>query len=129
MPFSGSRNNRKWKSGRIIITPNKYKESNHEQSIHYSTLAAMIVLLFLTARSVASNDTLVVYATPITVTLDSVIAQDQRAATPHGVYKLVSTDTPYVFNKSVVVNNSVSFVGVLGAQGRPQMHPAERSWR
>ncbi|GEM_PF-1074570 len=90
-----------------------------KQVFTIALLAAMIVLLFAPARSIASNDTLVVYATPITITLDSVIAQDQRAATPHGVYKLVSTDTPYVFNKSVVVNNSVSFVGVLGAQGRP----------
>ena len=59
-----------------------------KQVFTIALLAAMIVLLFVPARSVASNDTLVVYATPITVTLDSVIAQDQRAATPHGVISL-----------------------------------------
>ena len=65
----------------------------------------------------ATSDTLVIYSTPITDenTLDSVVAVNQHSGAPHLVYKLVSTDTPYVYNKTVVVDNSVTFVGVPAA--------------
>jgi len=83
-------------------------------------LLAMVVLVIAPTPSYgAAGDTLVVYATPITVTLDSVIAHDQSLATPHIVYKLVSTDTPYVFNKTIVINNSVTIIGNLGTGNRP----------
>ena len=82
-------------------------------------IAMMLILVAPSQSRAAAGDTLLVYATPITVTLDSVIAQDQRLATPHPVYKLVSTDTPYVFNKTIVINNSVTIIGQLGTQNRP----------
>lgn len=79
---------------------------------------AMMILLIAPHQSFAANDTLVVYASPISITLDSIVSKDQRTS-PHLVYKLVSVDTPYAFNAGIAVNNSVSFVGALGAQNRP----------
>jgi hypothetical protein len=77
------------------------------------------MVLIMTSRLAAqSSDTLVVYATPITITLDSVVNHDQ-ATLKHKAYKLVSTDTPYVFDASIVVDNSVTFIGKLGTNGRP----------
>lgn len=86
----------------------------------YGMLFIVVVMAFIAPhRSVAApGDTLVVYATPIDVTLDSVVNHDQATA-HHHVYVLASTDTPYTFNASVVVNDNVTFLGVLGSGGRP----------
>jgi hypothetical protein len=86
----------------------------------YAILSAAFMMLFVIPKDAfAANDTLVVYATPIANTLDKVVAQDQASATPHLVYQLVSVDTPYTFDATVAVNNSVTFIGKLGANNRP----------
>ncbi|HUI29509.1 MAG TPA: T9SS type A sorting domain-containing protein [Candidatus Acidoferrales bacterium] len=78
------------------------------------------VLFTLRGQSFAQgNDTLVIYATPITISLDSVINHDQAQATHHHVYVLASADTPYAFVSGVVVNDNVTIVGKLGTNGRP----------
>ena len=91
-----------------------------KRTIYPAILIAFAAALCLNGESFAAgNDTLVVYATPITIPLDSVINHDQAQATPHHVYLLASVDTPYTFVSGVVVDNSVSIVGVLGPNGRP----------
>ncbi len=86
----------------------------------YATLfVALMMLLIMPNHSFAANDTLVVYATPIANTLDKVVAQDQASGTPHLVYQLVSVDTPYTFDATVAVDNSVTFIGKSGSNGRP----------
>ncbi|HEY9165722.1 MAG TPA: T9SS type A sorting domain-containing protein [Candidatus Kryptonia bacterium] len=82
-------------------------------------LLAMVAFLALRGQVFAYGaDTLVVYATPINVTLDSVVSHDQATA-HHHVYVLASVDTPYTFLNTVLVNDNVTFLGVLGANGRP----------
>ena len=68
-------------------------------------------------RLLAQSNTLVIYATPVTPenTLDSVVAVDQHSGSPHAIYQLVSTDTPYVYDNTIVVDNNVSFIGVPAA--------------
>ncbi len=86
---------------------------------YLSLLFAAVVFLALRGQSFAYGaDTLVVYATPITVTLDSVVSHDQATA-HHHVYVLASADTPYTFLNTVLVNDNVTFLGVLGTNGRP----------
>ena len=88
--------------------------------IIYLTISIVMVFMMPNKLAAQTSDTLVVFASPIsdTNTLDAVVAADQAGA-HHLVYKLVSTDTPYVFNATVVVNNNVTFLGVLGKDGRP----------
>lgn len=87
---------------------------------NYLTLFfAMVMFLAMRSQSFAYGaDTLVVYATPIDVTLDSVVSHDQATA-HHHVYVLASTDTPYTFLNTVLVNDNVTFLGVVGTNGRP----------
>lgn len=84
----------------------------------YIVLSFVLVLMMSYRVAAQTSDTLVVYATPISVTLDSVVNHDQ-ATLKHHAYKLVSTDTPYVFDATVIVDGSVSIIGVLGTNGRP----------
>ncbi|MFZ1081916.1 MAG: hypothetical protein WAO19_08320, partial [Candidatus Kryptoniota bacterium] len=90
-----------------------------KQNFYLTICAAMVIVFMMPGRSAAQSDTLVIYATPESISLDSVINHDQAQATPHAVYELASTDTPYTFINGVVINHSVTITGVLGAGGRP----------
>lgn len=81
-------------------------------------LAMAMFLAFRGESFAAGSDTLVVYATPISVSLDSVINHDQATA-HHHVYVLASTDTTYTFINGIVVNDNVTIIGRLGTNGRP----------
>ncbi|MCL5267436.1 MAG: T9SS type A sorting domain-containing protein [Bacteroidetes bacterium] len=65
------------------------------------------------------NDTLVVYANGPTI--DQVINSDTTTSgqQAHSVYKLVSLDTTYVFLGQITPRSDVTFLGVLGSDGRP----------
>ena len=81
-------------------------------------LAFMICIL--PYKSFAQSGTLVIYASLTeTSSLDAIIAADQSSGSPHLVYQLASTDTPYIFYAPIVIDNSVTISGVLGANNRP----------
>ena len=86
-------------------------------SYYYLTIL-LLAVLFLPSKGIAqSSDVLNIYATPLP--LDSVISMDQQSGNPHSIYKLVSTDTTYVFDKTSVFDYSVTIEGQLGTDGRP----------
>lgn len=85
-------------------------------------LLAMVLFLFAPSAAYATSDTLAVYATsPTNKTLDQVIGGDTTAtgAQAHKVYKLVSTDTTYIFDQVITVKSDITVLGVLKANGRP----------
>jgi len=65
-------------------------------------------------QTFASGDTLVVYASDPNP-LDVVIGSDTTASgtQAHSVYKFVSLDTTYIFDATITVKSSVTFLGVL----------------
>lgn len=73
-------------------------------------LTAIVVLLLVPCQLPAQ--TLVVYASGLT--LDQVILKDTTAngARAHNVYQLVSRDTTYIFDATITLNSSVSILGV-----------------
>jgi len=80
-----------------------------------AALFVEIVVLFIApSQSFAAGDTLVVSATPITTTLDMVIRGDTLAngKKAHHWYKLVSTDTTYIFDATITTNENIWVVGV-----------------
>lgn len=84
------------------------------------TLAIAAVVFFaLPMKTLAANDTLVVYANG--PSLDQVVNSDTTSAglQAHSVYKLVSLDTTYIFLGPANVKANMTFVGVLGSNGRP----------
>jgi hypothetical protein len=89
-------------------------------------LSAVLVIALAVAISIpaaaiaAPADTLVVYATT-GISLDAVVSADTLAggAQKHLVYKLPSRDTTYIFLGTMTLKSSVTFLGVLGANGRP----------
>jgi hypothetical protein len=88
-----------------------------KQFFTVTLFAAILLLLLVPNQSFAKkkdapNDTLVIYATPSDITLDSIVSQDQHSGQIHHVYKLVSTDTVYTFMGTVAVDNNVTFLGV-----------------
>jgi len=80
-------------------------------------LVAVVLILIAPSKSVASGDTLVVYATPITTTLDKAIRGDTLAngKKAHHFYKLVSTDTTYIFDATITTSENFTLWGVPNA--------------
>jgi hypothetical protein len=89
------------------------------ESIMRFYLVLILIVAFMMSGTVMAQPSgeLVIHATP--QTLDAVIAADQASGTPHAIYTLVSTDTPYVFDADIVINNDVTIRGVLAPDGRP----------
>jgi Secretion system C-terminal sorting domain len=83
----------------------------------YSTLLCVLVVFMAGLAIAQPSGELVIYATPNDI--DVVIAADQAADSPHAIYTLASTDTPYVFGAEIIINNDVTIRGVLGEDGRP----------
>lgn len=83
-------------------------------------IALLVLALAPTVAVAAPLDTLVVYATTGT-SLDAVVSADTLAggAFKHTVYKLPSRDTTYIYLGSITVKSNVTFLGVLGPDGRP----------
>lgn len=83
-------------------------------------LISLMLLSGLTSVTYAQNDTLVVYANS-TKTLDQTISADVTGggAQAHKVYKLVSTDTTYLFGTAITATSDIAIVGKLGSNGRP----------
>ncbi|MGE5350687.1 MAG: hypothetical protein ACM3P0_01290, partial [Acidobacteriota bacterium] len=81
---------------------------------------SMILLSGLVNVTYAQKDTLVVYASS-GKTLDQVISADVTTggAQAHKAYKLVSTDTTYLFGAAITATSNIAIVGKLGANGRP----------
>ncbi len=86
----------------------------------HAAVISLIVLFGLSSETFAAgNDTLVVYANG--PTLDQVINSDTTASgqQAHSVYEFVSLDTTYIFLASITPRSNVTFLGVLGTNGRP----------
>ncbi len=86
----------------------------------YSAVISLVVFFGFSKKTFADgSDTLVVYANG--PTLDQVINSDTTATgqQAHSVYKLVSLDTTYIFLAATTPRSSVTFLGVLGSDGRP----------
>ena len=82
--------------------------------------AAIVVLLAAPCQMFAAGDTLVVYAKG--PTLDKVILGDtlSNGTKAHHVYKLVSTDTTYIFDGTITTNANFTVLGVPNpTTGRP----------
>lgn len=77
-------------------------------------LCVMLIFLALPSTSYATGDTLVVYASDPNP-LDVVIGSDTTASgtQAHSVYKFVSLDTTYIFDGTITVKSSCTFLGVL----------------
>ncbi|MBW7886780.1 MAG: T9SS type A sorting domain-containing protein [Bacteroidetes bacterium] len=89
-------------------------------------LAVMSCVLLVPRTTLAAGDTLVVYATQGDGILDKIVMADTAAdgTLAHKVYKLVSTDTTYIYDGPITINNSVTFIGVPGANGKlPTIQP------
>jgi len=73
---------------------------------------AIVVLLMAPSQLLAQGDTLVVYANGSP--LDRVVGADTTAGGVrlHHVYRLVSTDTTYLFEGTITVNSDVTVLGV-----------------
>jgi hypothetical protein len=85
----------------------------------YVLFFALMICGF-TSVSFAQSGTLVIYASlDEASSLDAIIAADQASGSPHLVYELASVDTPYLFWSAIVIDNSVTIRGVLGAENRP----------
>ncbi|MDF1610641.1 T9SS type A sorting domain-containing protein [Stygiobacter electus] len=85
-----------------------------------------LVSIFSISIFADSKDTLVVHASG--KSLDVIINNDQASTTPHSVYKLVSTDTTYIFLDPITIKTNVTVIGVLGKNKRPPtIQPAVRT--
>ena len=75
-------------------------------------VAALALLLLAPALMFAASDTLTVYAS--TGLLDAAVRKDTlvNGTRAHHVYKLVSTDTTYIFDATMTVNSDIAFLGV-----------------
>jgi len=90
------------------------------KQIFATAIAVVMVAFFLSpGYTLASNDTLVVYASG--PSLDQVINKDTTAngLQAHAAYKLVSLDTTYIFLGAVSVKSNMTVIGVVGPNGRP----------
>lgn len=79
-----------------------------------AVLLVAIAVLFVTPQNaLAQGDTLVVYASN-PLTLDQVVTRDTlgNGTRAHHVYKLVSTDTTYIFDATITLNSNATFLGV-----------------
>lgn len=83
-------------------------------------LVSVLFIFGLSSVTYAQGDTLVIYASS-SKTLDKTISDDVTpgGAQAHKAYKLVSTDTTYLFASAITVTSNISIVGKLGANGRP----------
>ena len=98
----------------------KGSSPNHiklESIMRFYMVLILMVAFMMSSIVIAQSGELVIHATP--QTLDAVIAADQASGSPHAIYTLVSTDTPYVFDADIVINNDVTIRGVLGTDDRP----------
>ena len=83
-------------------------------------LVAAVIMLASAGKTLAANsDTLVVYATPLS--LDEVIKSDTLSdgTQAHKVYKLTTLDTTYIFLGPITVKSDFAVIGALGTDGRP----------
>lgn len=89
----------------------------------------MFVAVFcaiLIPRTAFAGDTLTVYATQGSGILDKIVMGDTAAdgTQLHKAYKLVSTDTAYIYDGPITANYDVSFIGVPGPNGQlPTIQP------
>jgi hypothetical protein len=84
-------------------------------------LFAMALFMFAPATAYATSDTLVIYASN-PLTLDAIIGGDVNGSGVqlHKVYKLVSTDTTYIFDAAITVKSDITVLGVPSkTTGRP----------
>ncbi|MBI5476104.1 MAG: T9SS type A sorting domain-containing protein [Ignavibacteriales bacterium] len=79
---------------------------------------AMVIFLSLPSKILAGGDTLVVHASG--ESLDKVINSDTAAGgfQKHKVYKLVTTDTTYLYLGAISVKSDITVIGVIGKSGR-----------
>ena len=83
-----------------------------------TTAFALALVIFFIVPAIAlagPTDTLNVYANASGPTLDAVVRADTLSdgTQAHGVYRLVSLDTTYVFEATITCKSSVTFLGVL----------------
>jgi hypothetical protein len=83
-----------------------------KQLLPAALVVAIVVLFMAPNQLLAQGDTLVVHASG--PTLDKVIGADTTAGgvRQHHVYKLVSTDTTYLFDATITVNSDFTVLGV-----------------
>ncbi len=91
------------------------------------TITLVIFLIsFFNIILANGKDTLVVYAS--NESLDVIINNDQSSDNPHKVYKLVTTDTTYIFLDPITIKTDITIIGQLGADTRPpSIQPAIRT--
>jgi len=102
-------------------------------------ILSMVMLLAAPSLTHAQSGTLVVYATNPDHSankLNDVITKDTLTggAQAHAVYSLVSLDTTYTYDQTILVKSDIAIIGVLGANiasvpnsGRPPcIQPQER---
>ena len=82
----------------------------------YQGLLIAIIALAVPFQAMGQTE-LMIYAGPNS--LDAVINADQTSGNPADIYTLVTTDTTYIFEDIVLINNDVVIRGVLGNDGRP----------
>ena len=87
--------------------------------VRAAVISAIVFFGFSKMSLAAVSDTLVVYANGPSI--DQVINSDTTASgnQAHSVYKFVSLDTTYIFLSQITPRSSVTFLGVLGPNGRP----------
>jgi len=75
-------------------------------------VVALAALILTPLQVLAATDTLTVYAS--TGVLDATVRGDtlSNGSQAHHVYKLVSTDTTYIFDATMTFNTSITFLGV-----------------
>ena len=75
-------------------------------------VVALAALILTPLQVLAASDTLTVYAS--TGVIDATVRGDTLAngSQAHHVYKLVSTDTTYIFDATMTFNTSITFLGV-----------------
>jgi len=94
----------------------------------YQTIfAALMVIFFILPAKVnaADSDTLTIFASDAK-SLDEIINTDTTAAgvRAHAAYKLVSTDTTYLWYGAVTASSDFTVIGVPGSDGRlPCLQP------
>jgi hypothetical protein len=97
-----------------------------KQLLTISLIVALVMIGLSPSRALATApDTLTIYATQ--GTLNSIINADLALTTPHAAYKLVSTDTTYVFDGAITSTKNISVIGVLksGTNRPPCIQPLE----
>lgn len=114
--------------GSRALTESLAQDRIHPQSkgafmktiVTMAAIVALIVVLCIPGKALAAGDTLVVYASG--ANLEQIINSDTTGAglLKHTVYKLVSTESTYVFQGAVSVKSDITVIGVPDpVTGRP----------